>query len=40
MIGILLLLIPLLPIAIEMLFHTGTYVGTWIRMIGTHGACF
>jgi len=40
MIGIILLLLPLIPTIIEMIFQVGTYVGTWIRMIGTHGACF
>ena len=40
MIGMILLLLPLLPMAVEMIFRTGTYVGTGIRMIGVHGMCF
>lgn len=39
-IGIILLILPLLPTMIEMIFQVGTYVGTWIRMIGTNGMCF
>lgn len=39
-IGIILLLLPLMPTIVEMIFQIGTYVGTWIRMIGIHGACF
>lgn len=39
MIGLIILLIPLVPIMIEIIFKLGNYVGTLIRMIGTNGMC-
>lgn len=36
---IFLVLLPLFPLIIEIIFTAGNFVGTMIRQIGTHGVC-
>ena len=38
-IGVGLILLPLFPLMLEMIYSLGTYVGTFIRQIGTNGMC-
>lgn len=35
-----LVLLPLMPIVIEIIFKTGNIVGTLVRQVGTNGLCF
>lgn len=39
-IGISLIILPLVPVFIEMLLKLGQAIGTWIRLLGTNGMCF
>lgn len=37
--GIAALVLPLVPVIIEVLLKFGQSVGTWIRLFGTNGMC-